>query len=172
MHLPDHILGKGTVEKLRERVKAPILVIGSDHFTRAHLAGIDCFNFLAAAQLSNIIATLKVENTRDLFNRIPPRALALPGLGVISLATLGAAFEHKLGKTLSNYIDYHLAENEAVRTFSTIKHNSADAKAERKVNREAKARKHGRNNQAARLRADRYISRHPKTRGIAPVVAN
>ena len=166
MHLPDHILGKGAVEAIQERIKAPVLTIGSDKFTRAHLASINCFNFLAAATLSNIVTNeLKVKDTRDLFNNVKPTSLALPGLGVISLATLGAAFEQKLGKTLSDYVDHHRADNEKVTTFSTIKHNSADAKAERRMKKDTRARKRGRSAKAHSLRVDRFVKRHTKTRG-------
>jgi hypothetical protein len=165
MQLPDHILGKGAVVALQERIKQPVLTIGSDKFTRAHLASINCFNFAAAAQLSNILTNhLKVQNVRDLFLNYSPRRLALPGLGVISLATLGAAFEQKLGKTLTDYIDHHRAENEKTVTFSTLKHNSPDSQGERRTKRDEKARKGRRSRQAHELRVQRHIERHPKTR--------
>jgi hypothetical protein len=161
MHLPDHILGKGAVAAIQARIKAPVLTIGSDRFTRAHLASINCFNFLAAATLSNIVTNqLKVKDTRDLFQRVTPDALALPGLGVISLATLGAAFEQKLGKTLEDYIDHHRAENESVRTFHTIKAHHSDSKAEAQAKRDEKKRKRGRQAQAHELRVERFVKRH------------
>jgi hypothetical protein len=171
MHLPDQILGKGAVEAIQARIKAPVLTIGSDRFTRAQLAGINCFNFAAAATLSNIVnAHLKVKDTNDLFKNVSPNALALPGLGVISLATLGAAFETKLGKTLSNYIDHHRAENDSVVTFNTIKAHSHDVQAERQVKKDAKSRRRGRNAKAHEHRVERFVSRHPKTRGNGSTV--
>lgn len=173
MELAAQILGTGTVEKMQERIKKPILTIGEDRFTRRHLAVIDCFNFLAAATLSNIVATLKVNNTSDLYKRIPPSALALPGLGVISLATLGAAFEHKLGKTLTDYINHHRDDrNSKVVTFHTMKHNAVDVKLDRKAAKEEKVRKHARSNRAHQTRTDRFVARHPKTRTTgAPIPA-
>lgn len=169
MHLPDHILGVGAVKAIQERIKAPVLTIGTDRFTRAHLASISCFNFLAASTLSNIVTkALKVENTRDLFYNVPPGRLALPGLGTISLATLGAAFEHKLGKTLSDYIDHHRAENEKVVTFDSIKRHSSDTKAEKRTKESARHRRHGRNAAAHELRTNRFLQRKAGTRAAAP----
>ena len=45
------VLGSGVVSRLRERRAAAVLTIGADRFTRADLAGVDCFNFQAAATL-------------------------------------------------------------------------------------------------------------------------
>lgn len=160
MHLPDTILGSATVKKIQERIAQPVLTIGTDHFTRAHLARLSCFNFLAAATLSNIVTHhLKVQNTKDLFQRIPPSALALPGLGTISLATLGAAFESKLGKTLSDYINHHLADDGKVVTFSTIKSQfGGDSKAEKKAKKDENTRKRARGRKAHELRVERFMS--------------
>lgn len=161
MHLPDYILGKGTVETLQQRIKSAVLTIGNDKFTRAHLARNSCFNFLAAATLSNIVNhELQVKDTRDLFLNVSPQALALPGLGAISLATLGCAFEEKLGKTLEDYINHHRADETPIVTFHTMKHNSADAKADAKMRKQQKARKHGRNAQAHEHRVTRHLTRH------------
>lgn len=166
MHLPDNILGKGTVATLQERIKAPVLTIGSDKFSRSQLAGVACFNFVAAAMLSNIVNNqLKVKDTGDLFRRIPPSALALPGLGTISLATLGAAFEAKLNKDLTDYIDHHRAEGEAVVTFNTVKAHNADSKAEREAKKEEKKRKRTRRAIAHEHRVERFVTRQAKTKG-------
>jgi hypothetical protein len=166
MQLPDHILGKNAVTTLQERVKASVLTIGADRFTRSHLATVACFNFNAATTLTNILTNeLKVKDTKDLFLNFPPIALALPGLGVISLATLGAAFESKLGKTLTEYIDHHRAENEKVVTFGSIKAHNADSKAEKTAKKEEKKRMRTRRAIAHEHRVDRFVKRHPKTRG-------
>ena len=162
MHLPDSILGSNTVKKIQERISAPVLTIGSDRFTRAHLAKLNCFNFLAAATLSNIVTNhLKVQNTRDLFQRIPPSALCLPGLGSISLATLGACFEVKLGKTLTDYIDHHRAENQATVTFGTMKSQHGDSKAEKRAKKEENKKKRARGRKAHELRVDRFMAKAP-----------
>jgi len=163
MHLPDNILGKGTVTALQARITAPVLTIGADTFSRRQLASLNCFNFVAAAMLSNIVTNnLKVKDTADLFRRISPSALALPGLGAISLATLGAAFESKLKKTLTDYIDHHRGENENVVTFSTIKAHNADSKAEKQAKKDENKRKRSRARKAHELRVDRFMSRPAK----------
>jgi hypothetical protein len=171
MQLPDSILGKGAVAQLQDRVKAPVLTIGSDRFTRAHLAAMSCFNFIAASHLSHILTNqLQVKDTKDLFQRISPLSLALPGLGVFSLATLGAAFEHKLGKTLTEYIDHHRAEEDKVVTFSTIKHQSMDSKADKRAKKDEKQRKRNRRAATHEHRVERHIKRHAKTNGNGNVV--
>src|SRR5262245_37526443 len=116
MHLSDRILGKQAVRTLEERHKAAVLTIGSDTFTRSQLARVACFNYTAAAHLSNILARLNVKNSKDVYQNINPGALALPGLGVISLATLGAAFEAKGVGNLDEYVNHHLAEGQHVVT--------------------------------------------------------
>jgi len=162
MQLPDHILGKNAVQTIKDRIQAPVLVIGSDKFTRGHLASLNCFNFLAAATLSNVLTHhLKVKNVSDLFYNFAPSTLALPGLGVISLATLGAAFEQRLGKTLSDYIDRHRGEHDVV-TFATIKAQSADSKAEKLAKKEERKRKRSRNRQAHEHRVKRFVERATK----------
>lgn len=174
MQLPDQILGRGAVEAIQAKIKAPVLTIGADRFTRAQLAGINCFNFAAATILSNIFtAQLKVKDTKDLFLNISPNDLALPGLGVISLATLGAAFETKLGKTLTDYIDHHRAEEDSVVTFHTIKaHHIQDSKGERRAKSDERSRKRGRRAKAHEHRVRRYVERHPKTRAANGVASS
>ena len=96
MNLSTSILGTTAVAQLKQHAGAPLLQIGSDRFTRHDLAGVDCFNFTAARNLGHILTNgLAVKNLRDVYDRIPPHRLALPGLGVIALAVLGAAFEAK-----------------------------------------------------------------------------
>lgn len=96
MNLSTSILGITAVEALKKHAGTPLLQIGSDRFTRHDLAGVDCFNFTAARNLGHILQQkFQVKNLRDVYERIPPHHLALPGLGVIALAVLGAAFEAK-----------------------------------------------------------------------------
>lgn len=124
MYLSSKFLGAGTARQLAERTKAPLLVIGSDKFRRRDLATVECYNFLAAANLSNAIAALKVENTRDLFMRVPPGALVLPRLGAIALAVLGAAFEAKgLGGAapLEAWVERHLEKDATAVSFHSLK---------------------------------------------------
>lgn len=124
MYLSSKFLGSGTVRQLAERVKAPLLVIGSDKFRRRDLATVECYNFLAAANLSAAIAALDVKDTRDLFTRVPPGALVLPRLGAIALAVLGAAFEAKgLGGAapLESWVERHLAKDATAVSFHSLK---------------------------------------------------
>lgn len=167
MHLSQGILGKHAVETINNRVKAPLLMIGSDSFTRGQLAGTACFNFLAAGNLSKLIASLQVKHTKDLFYRIHPGQLALHGLGSITLATLGAAFELKKIGTLEDWVAHHTKSHEFV-TFSTMKAKSLDTKAIAKEKKDTKARAQRRGAVAGNIRSRRYIDRHPTTqRGAA-----
>jgi len=163
MHLPTAILGKGTVVKLEERQSSAVLVIGDDKFTRPQLSKIGCFNFMAASRLTQYITELKIKNTRELFQTVPPQHLALPGLGPICLATIGAAFEVKGLGTLADYIARHTEKGHLVVTFATMKHNVRDQEAAREEKKAAKKRKASRNDRAQNLRADRHIARAEKT---------
>lgn len=95
MNLSTTILGSTAVKQLQATTSAFVLEVGSDRFTRAQLAGVSCFNFNAAKNLTNQLRELEIKNLADLYERVPPGALALPHLGVISFAVLGAAFEAK-----------------------------------------------------------------------------
>ena len=96
MDLSASILGKSVVAYLTERQAAAVLRIGRDVFTRSSLSSVACFNFLAAANLSKILnAELQVKDTRFVYEHIHPDRVALPRLGAVSLAVLGAAFEIK-----------------------------------------------------------------------------
>lgn len=126
MDYSDALLGAYHARKLREKAGAPVLVIGSDRFTRHDLAAVECFNFLAAANLSHILnEALAVKNTAAVFNQVAPADLALPRLGVVALAVLGAAFQAKgLGgqAPLEAWAKKHLAKDAHVTTFDTLKH--------------------------------------------------
>jgi hypothetical protein len=143
MIFSDRILGTTTVRHLRERTAAAVLVIGKDRYTRADLARVACFNYVAAANLSAAIHAFQVKDTKDLFQRIAPSSLALPRVGAIALACLGAAFELKgLGgdAPLETWVTKH-ATNQAhpLATFDTIKRREAvAAKEERRAVRKAR----------------------------------
>lgn len=162
MNLSTAILGTATVNKLQARTSAPVLVIGEDSFTRKQLAKIDCFNFAAAARLTHLISTeLKIKNTADLFKNVKPIALAIPGLGSISLATVGAAFEVMGIGTLADWVDHH--DGEKV-TFDTMKHHATrDAKAEQRTKRAARDRRETRKRTAHELRVTRHLTRAQRT---------
>ena len=141
MQLSSRVLGANIVRSLQERSALPVLVIGSDHFQRGDLARIDCFNFLAAANLSRELQALGVKNTRDLFDRVPPASLVLPGVGAIALAVLGAAFEAKgIGgdQPLEAWVIKH-REQDATRDFTTF--HTLKAKRARLERARSKARR-------------------------------
>jgi hypothetical protein len=165
MDLSPRVLGRDAATKIAARAGAPLLKLGSDVFYRRDLAAVGCFNFMAAATLSRLAADLGVRNTRHLFEHTPPSELAIPHLGAVALAVLGAAFEARgLGgdHPLETWVTRHRAEGarEFV-TFDTLKHQAAAREiGERKAARARKARKAGRRDKAQRLRGDRYIQRH------------
>lgn len=158
MDLSQAILGRSTVNELFTRQRAAVLQIGADTFTRADLADVACFNFTAAANLSKILSKeLQAKNTRDVFDRIHPDRLALPRLGSVSLAVLGAVFQIKgIGgeSPLENWFKKHDA---AIVTFDTIKHRDAAERAKEK--QETKRRKRARRNLAHEIRVNRLQER-------------
>ena len=163
MNLAASILGSNAVEKLKETRRAFVLEVGSDKLTRGQLSRVECFNFLAARNLTSILKELGVRNLRQVYDEIPPSALALPHMGVVSLAVLGAAFEAKgIGgdAPLESYVKKHSAEKNGksdIVTFFTLKHREqAEVSKER---RERKQRRKQRRNQAHALRTERFEKR-------------
>jgi hypothetical protein len=169
MDYATDILGTHVVTTLKQRLKHGLLVIGSDTFTRRDLATIDCYSFTAAANLSALLATIrisdgnrKITDTRDLFNHVPPEALVIPRLGSISLAVLGAAFEKKgLGGNtpLLSWIKKHHAKDAPVVTFSTMKVQEHKRDGVAQEQKAIKARKQTRRNKAHQLRTERFEQR-------------
>ena len=158
MDLSAPVLGKTVVSYIATRQRSVVLQIGRDRFDRAALSAVACFNFLAADRLSHILnRELQVTDTRDLFDRVNPNRLALPGLGGVSLAVLGAAFQAKGiggGSPLLNWFRKH--ELNPV-TFSTIKHRDAAERAKEKT--ETKTRRRARKTKAHELRVNRFEQR-------------
>jgi hypothetical protein len=162
MNLYASLLGKTAVDQLTETARSAVLQIGSDHLTRSDLARVGCFNFLAAKILSRVLHDeLSVKNLRHVYDTIPPSALALPHLGVISLAVLGAAFEAKgIGGAapLESYVRRHTRKDgERVTTFSSLKRH--DQEGITKERQERKKRKAQRRDQAHQLRKQRFDQR-------------
>jgi len=160
MELPTEVLGLSTVTKLKSRHSAAVLVIGGDKFTRPELSKVGCFNFLAAARLSELLKELEVKSTRDLFQNFGPQHLALPGLGSICLATVGAAFEVKQIGTLKDYVARHFKKGDQVVTFSTMKIHILDQQAAANEKRELKKRAGSRQRTAHEHRVRRHVERH------------
>jgi len=136
MDYSDVILGGYAARRLRERTASTLIEIGRDRFTRSDLAHVDCFNFFAAARLSDVVnRELQVKDTRDLFENIPPAALALRGVGTICYAVLGALFELKrLGSPspLQKWCEHHLEKDEHLVTIHTLKEAARKTQRKRK----------------------------------------
>lgn len=165
MNLSTAVLGTTAVKHLTATSAATILEVGSDRLTRAQLAGVSCFNFLAATRLTRVLKDLGVKNLADLYARIPPAALALPQLGVVSLAVLGAAFEAKgIGgeAPLESWARKHAGAAEEIVTFDTVK--ARERQREAAVTRQARRTRAGaRAARIARLKA----SHAPRAAGWA-----
>lgn len=160
MNLDTAILGSTAVKHLQESAASAVLQVGSDRLTRSDLAAVDCYNFHAARLLTHVLHNaLKVPNLQYVYDKMPPAMLAVPRMGVVSLAVLGAAFEAKGigGPTpLASYCRKHMNGDKIV-TFDTLKHRD-HAEAQRE-NKARKARKAQRRNQAHRTRVDRFTTR-------------
>ena len=146
MNLSTSVLGSTAVKQLQATSSAWVLEVGSDRLTRSDLARVGCYNFVAAGNLTAVLKTIAVKNLADLYARIGPTALALPHLGVISLAVLGAAFEAKgIGgeMPLESWSRKHSTMNGSTElvTFHTLKlRELAEAARERKERRRAARR--------------------------------
>jgi lipopolysaccharide/colanic/teichoic acid biosynthesis glycosyltransferase len=158
MELSEKVLGTYVVGKLKEQIHRPVLQIGKDSFTKGDLSKEGCYSFKAASNLSYVVnKQLKVKDTRDLFERITPQELALPRLGVISFATLGAAFEHQIGRTLGDYMTRHQHNGNKNVSFPSLKHR--DAVEVQQENKRRKDRKRTRRNLAHVTRIGRMIAK-------------
>lgn len=144
MNLSTTILGSTAVKQLQTTGSAWVLQVGSDRLTRGELAQVGCYNYVAAKNLSNVLQEAlprNVKGLKDLFVTVPPTALALPHIGAISLAVLGAAFEACGigGETpLENWVRHHAPRGVAAHmvTFHTLKHRElAEQANERKLRR-------------------------------------
>jgi hypothetical protein len=98
MNLSTTLLGSSAVRSLQHTASHPVLQVGSDRFTRHDLAGVECFNFVAAGILSHAFDRLKVKNLREVYDHVAPTMLALPRIGVVSLAVLGARLRSRPGR--------------------------------------------------------------------------
>src|SRR5262245_44411530 len=114
------ILGTSVATKLAQAGHEALLKIGSDTITREQLSEHGCYNYVAARRLSARLDGLGAKDLKDLFEHYPPREIALPDVGVISLAVLGTCFEIKgIGGSapLKAYVEHH----QKVITFHSIK---------------------------------------------------
>jgi len=167
MDLAASVLGKAVVDYITKTQRTAVLQIGADRFGRSDLAGVACFNFVAAANLSKILNhELQVKNTRDLFDRIHPDRLVLPHLGAVSLAVLGAAFQAKGIGGGSPLLAWFLKHQIKAVTFHTLKARDAAETANEK--KATKARKSTRKNLAHELRVNRFEKRKAVNDGERP----
>jgi hypothetical protein len=167
MDLSNRVLGSYLASQMRTRAASVLLQIGRDGFTRPQLSRVQCFNFQAAATLSAAVAALRVgpsqrpvRDARDLFEHVPPDLLAVPRVGAVAIAVLGAAFEARGigGDTpLETWVRRHTEHGkvEEIITFGAMK-RSDERDAERKRTAD---RKHARRDQAHRLRVTRFTER-------------
>jgi hypothetical protein len=128
MNLSTSVLGSTIVKQLQAKHGEAVLAVGSDRLTRRDLAAVNCYNFQAARNLTAILTIVGAKSLKDVYENHPPTDLALPHMGSISLAVLGAAFEVAGiggGEPLENYVKKHLKRNGSVResmvTFDTLK---------------------------------------------------
>ena len=135
------VLGHYHAQRLQQRIAAPVLIIGSDRFTRIELARVECFNFAACTRLENALRDLGARNVAQVYDEIPPGALARPGVGVVSLACLGAAFEarriggdHPLEAWCRRHFDH-------IVTFSALKERTPHSVASRTATRRRRSRR-------------------------------
>ena len=160
MNFATTILGSTAVHKLQAVQQQPVLIVGKDRLTRHELAAVDCYNFLAAANLTRVLKALEVPSLQDLYERIAPSALALPHLGVFSLAVLGAAFEaRKIGGAtpLETWARKHAGNADSpMVTFYTLKKREAEGLAEEK--KAGKQRRRARRAKAHQLRVARFTA--------------
>ena len=158
MDLSASVLGQSVVAYLVERQNTAVLRIGRDLFDRSTLADVACFNFTAAANLSRILnKEIQVKDTREVFDHVHPDRLALPRLGAVSLAVLGAAFEAKGigGDTpLANWFQKHRG---SIITFASLKHRDEKERAQEAKTK--RARRSTRRNQAHKIRVSRHEQR-------------
>lgn len=160
MDLSTRVLGSSVARRLEDRASAVLLQIGRDTFTRADLADVRCFNFTAAATLSAILnRELAVKDTADVFHHVAPSALALPRLGAVAIAVLGAAFQAKgLGgaRPLEQWVRAHTKREREIVTFATLK-----GQIERETTASAvkRRRRHGGPGQARRSNVRRFTAR-------------
>ena len=165
MDLSPTVLGIHTAEVLKQRTAAAVLTIGRDTFTRHDLANVECFNYVAALNLSRVCKDLGVESVRDVFERVTPIMLAVPHVGAVALAVLGAAFEAKnlggaapLVAWVRKHHDPEQSKKE-ITTFDTIKAHAHEMQAARAERRTARTRKQTRRDEAHRTRVDRFTRR-------------
>jgi len=132
MDTSESVLGHYAAQQLQQRIGSPVLTIGRDVFTRAQLAKVSCFNYVACSRLQVALDDLRVKSVQDVFDRIPPMALAVPGVGVIALAVLGAAFQAKKvggGSPLEAWVRRH-HDGQTI-TFGALKERAHVADAPR-----------------------------------------
>lgn len=145
MNLSTTILGSTAVKQLQATSSAWVLEVGSDRLTRAQLAQVGCYNFVAARNLSTVLQEIPAKNLADLYARVAPTDMALPHLGVISLAVLGAAFEAKgIGgdAPLESWVQRHATKPDAAMvSFHTLKRRELAEQAEARKQRRTRRRR-------------------------------
>lgn len=117
---------------LQSRTNDPILVIGSDTWSRTDLAKMGIVETLAARILTRIVRDLNVRSTKDLYEKTSPYSLASTHAGVTTLYVLFSAFRAKGLNIRQWYQTVKQNGNErpetgAVVSFTHFKHREQDA---------------------------------------------
>lgn len=161
----DRFIGSSVTDTLQKRVTTPLVSIGNDHFFRTQFATLGFFADRAASNLSKQIAEHypHIKNTKELYERVSPNDLTLPGLGAFTIAALGPIYQlKKIGgeKPLDAWALKHRKGNgDALVSFNALKHRSVDMKAEAQERKQKKQRRQKRRDRAHETRVDRFETR-------------
>jgi len=126
------VFGTSFVKDYTEHV---VLTVGNDTWTRGELGRLGVVQARACSILSGIAKQLKVKSTRDLYDETSPHSLAEFPCGVVTLYVLFAIF---LDKDLDPDAWYRAGKNQAVVTFTSLKHRELEAR--ERERREQKSR--------------------------------
>lgn len=123
----------------------PVLIIGTDVWTRQEVAKMGLTQTVACGNLSKIAKRLGVRSTADLFERTSPYSFTEFRAGVATLYVLFAAFADK-GLNPSEWYQ-RKRESEVIVTFESLKQRELKARQreredEQKRTRRARAGRH------------------------------
>jgi hypothetical protein len=123
------VVGSTFVNHFTDAKQFPLLVIGKDRWSYQEVASLGVIQPRACRILSKIASDLKVTNTKDFYKQTSPYLLA--GMAGCGVTTLFVALQAFTALGLDTDAWYVRGEQEAVRTFNTLKHR--ELKAERKT---------------------------------------
>lgn len=124
---------------VKDYAEHPILIIGTDVWTRGELGRLGVVQARACSILTGIAKQLKVKSTADLYDQTSPHSLVEFPCGIVTLYVLFAIF---LDKNLDPDSWYRAGQKQAITTFTSLK------------DRELKARERERSEQKTRHRSE------------------